>query len=346
MGEVITVIGVDLGDRSSELCILGPGDAVRREKLSTSRAAFGTFFQRTESSRVVLEAGTHSGWASELLAGLGHEVVVANPRRLRLISESDNKTDRHDAELLARLGRSDVKLLNPIQHRARDYHRDLLLVRSRDALVRTRSLLINSARGLAKAMGERLASCDAGHFHNLRSKLPEHLRSSLEPLLEIIEQTTAQIASLDDALEELAAKRYPETKRLCAIHGVGTVTALTFIITVGDPGRFEKSRALGAYFGLRTRRRSSSRSNPELSITKAGDPYVRKLLVSAATTILRPRAPESDLKRWAEKLAERGGMRAKKVARVALARKLAVVMHRLLITGEEYKALGYTKRAA
>lgn len=337
------VIGMDLGDRRSELCILGMDEKLQREKLATTRSALQAFFSKRERCRVVMEAGTHSGWAADALSSLGYEVVVANPRRVEAISKNLKKSDRNDAELLARMGRADVKLLSPIQHRDRDYHRDLLLLRSRDVLVRCRTRLVTSARNLAKSMGERFPSCDPDVFHRHRDAIPAHLRIALEPLFDQVGRLTDSIAELDKQLEAMAEARYPETKKLTAIFGIGPVTALAFIITLGDPKRFASSRSVGAYFGLCPRSHSSSESAPQLGITKAGDGYVRRLLVNAGVTTLKRYAPESDLRTWAMKLAARGGKRAKNVARVAVARKLAVLMHRMLITGEDYKANGYRK---
>ncbi|HET6413610.1 MAG TPA: transposase [Anaeromyxobacter sp.] len=150
MVEHIETIGCDLGDRESELCIVLPSGEVERPRpVKTTRAAMRAFFAR-HPAHVVIEVGAHSRWVSHLLKELGHEVTVANPRRVQLISQNDSKDDRADAELLARLGRADKKLLAPVEHRGNQAQADLAVAKSRDALVRCWTMLVNHARGLAQ----------------------------------------------------------------------------------------------------------------------------------------------------------------------------------------------------
>ena len=291
--------------------------------------------------RVVIEIGTHSGWVAELLTGLGHEVLVANARRLRLIAESNTKSDERDAELLARLGKADPKLLSPVTLRSQSTYLDLMVIRSRDALVRCRTLMVNTIRGLMKAAGERLPACTPEGLPKKRAAVPEALRPALDPLFDQVEALSKQIASLDEVIEKLADAKYPETKVLTPIAGVGTLTALAFALTLEDPKRFKRSRQVGAFLGLQPKQRQSGARNPELRITKSGDDYLRRLLVGSANHILRRNGTESDLRTWGLGLAVRGGKAAKSRSKVAVARKLAVLMHRLLVTGEIYEAVGY-----
>jgi transposase len=338
-------IGVDVGDRFSQICVLGGDGEIQEEaRIRTTPSAFGQWFRSATSSRVVLEAGTHSPWISRLIAASGHETIVAHPRRLRLIFQNDRKSDRVDAESLARLGRLDPRLLCPIKHRGAEAQADLALLRSRDALIRARTLLINHVRGASKSVGGRLPKCSARSFHcKVAGHIPEELGEALGPELETIARLTAQIRDLDRRVEEMAKTNYPEIGALGQVPGVGPVTATTYVLTLEDPGRFPRSRAVGCYVGLRPRQADSGDQKPQLHITKAGDEALRSLLVCAAQHILGPYGPDSDLRRWGLALAERGGKAAKKRAVVAVARKLAVLLHRLWETGEIYEPLRNTR---
>lgn len=341
MAEAITTtIGCDLGDKESELFVLRADGAIERERVKTTAAAMHAWFTRPPV-HVVIEVGTHSRWVSELLKELGHRVTVANPRRVQLISKSDSKSDRTDAELLARLGRADVRLLAPVEHRGRPAQADLAVAKARDVLVASRTKLVNHVRAVVKSFGERLPTCTAESFHRrTREKIPPDLTAALVPIYAALEQIEAQIRALDRTIEKVA-KKYPDVTVLSQPHGVGVLTALVFLLTIEDKQRFEKSRMAGAFLGLRPRRNQSGSGDPQLHITKAGDPFVRRLLVNSANHILGPFGQDSDLRRWGLRLAERGGKNARKRAKVAVARKLAVLMHRLWMTGEVYEPVGY-----
>jgi transposase len=288
----------------------------------------------------MLEVGTHSPWLSRLLADLGHEVIVANPRQVRLIAESDRKRDRADAELLARLGRLDPDLLRPIRHRGPQAQQDLALLRARDTLVRARTNLVNHVRGAVKALGGRLPACAAASFHRkAEGHLPQALQEALLPLLATIAELTGRIRAYDRQVEEIAEERYPEGRRLRQVPGVGPLTSLAFLLVIEDSSRFRKSRGVGPYLGLVPRQSQSGEREPQLSITKAGDPLLRRLLVQSAHYILGPFGPDSELRRWGLHLAGAGSGRNKKRAVVAVARKLAVLLHRLWVTGEVYQPI-------
>ena len=281
------------------------------------------------------------------MRSLGHEVIVANPRRTRLIGASSNKSDRLDAETLARLARVDPKMLFPIQHRGETAQADLAVIRARAGMVESRTALINAARGLSKSFGERLRKCDANQVGGeLAKDLPPALSASVEPLLKEVAALTERIHSYDEQIEGMAKERYPEVALLRQVHGVGILIALTFILTIEDRSRFQRSRDVGCYLGMRPRRRQSGGSNPELGISKEGDIYLRKLLVQGAHVILGRHGADSDLRRWGQKLAARGGKGAKKKARVAVARKLAILLHHLWVTGEVYEPLRASQRQA
>ncbi len=340
-------IGMDLGDKTSRFCVLDDdGQVVREGSVGTTQKAMTQVFARLGRCRVALEVGTHSPWLSRLLKSFGHEVIVANARQVKLISQSSRKDDRLDAQTLARLARVDPQLLRPIRHRSERAQRHLMAIRVRASLVEARTGLINSARGLAKAIGERLPSSDTDQMGVERlEELPAEVQETLRPLLAIVESLTEQIQASNKKIEQIARNEYPETELLRQVSGVGPLIALTFVLTVEDPERFQKSRDVGCYVGLRPKRSSSGESEPQLRITKEGDVYLRKLLVQGAHCILGRRGPDTDLKRWGLRLCARGGKNAKKRALVAVARKLAILLHRLWVTGEVYEPLRNSQAA-
>jgi transposase len=304
------------------------------------RACFGQF----SPLRIALEAGTHSPWVSHTLKELGHEVVVANPRQIPLNTRHLRKSDRVDAEMLARMARYDPALLRPIEHRGRAAQRDLTLLRARGAAVKVRTELVNVVRGMVKASGERLSGCDSDQFGlRMQEELPAELRPALLPLVKEIARLTETITEYGAEVAKLAGGSYPETGLLLQVHGVGPITALTYVLTLEAPERFAHSRQVGAYLGLVPRRQQSGERDPQLPISRAGDEELRRLLVQCAHCILRPKGRASDLLRWGLEVAERRG---KKKAVVAVARKLAVLLHRLWSTGEVYEPLRQREEVA
>jgi transposase len=338
--------GLDLGDRWSVVHVTnGAGETIEQGRIATNEPALRRWFAGRPRMRVVMEAGTHSPWVSRLLAELGHEVVVANPRRLPVISTNDSKSDPTDAELLCRLGRVDVTLLRPLRHRGAAASRARALLRSRDVAVRMRTSLINHVRGLVKATGTRLPSSSAPAFaKRTHGAVPAALQEVVAPLYETLAQLHRAIAAYDAAIERCGRSEWPATELLRQVAGVGPVTALGYAASVERPERFTTSRAVGAYFGLRPRRDQSGVRDPALRITKAGDPFVRRLLILSAHYILGPHGPDTDLRRFGQRLAQRGGRGAKKRAVVAVARKLAVLLHRLWLNGEVYEPLRCASR--
>jgi transposase len=264
-------------------------------------------------------------------------VVVADPRKLRLIYRNPRKSDRVDAEYLARLVRVDAGLLHPVVHRRPETQEHLALLRSRNCLVTARTQLVNHARGMVKGFGQRLPSCSTQSFaHKAGPELPEGLRPALEPILDSVEALSQRIRDYDEQIERLCQDSYPETTPLRQIKGVGALTALAFVLTLEDPQRFSTSREAGPCLGLVPGRDQTGERDPEQHITKSGDAYLRRLLIGSAHYILGPFGQDSHLRRWGLKLAERGGQRAKKKAVVAVARKLAVLLHKLWISQQNY----------
>ena len=340
-------VGVDLGDQWSNFCILGlSGETLTEGQFRTRRQEVAEFFQGLARSRVVIEVGTHSAWVREVIAGLGHEVLVANARRMAGPKRRRRKNDRIDAARLARLGRVDPQSLYPIQHRSSEVREDLLLLRAREPFVESRTKLISAVRGLVKTMGARLSSYSSDAFpKKVIAEIPDELKKTLQPLLVLIAKLSEAIKSYDQRIEQLADEKYPHTQLLRQVKGVGPVTSLAYILTLESPLRFPRSRDVGPYVGLVPRQEDSGETQPQLNITKAGDRMLRKLLVGSAHYILGPFGPDTDLRRFGKKLCERGGKNAKKRATVAVARKLAVLLHRLWISGEVYEPLGHASFA-
>jgi transposase len=320
---------------------------VEEGRLRTTPEAFKRRFASEEAPmRIAIEAGTHSPWASRVLEECGHEVLVANSRKLRLIYSNKRKTDEIDAENLARLARLDPKLLYPLKHRGEDSQAHMALIRSRQALVGCRTQLVNHVRGAVKSFGGRLPKCPARSFHKRASEhIPEALRPALGPILEQIGSLTERIRDNERQLEAISNECYPETNLLRQVEGIGALTALTFVLTLEDPSRFERSRCVGAYLGLVPARDQSGDRDPQKRISKEGDEMLRRLLVGSAHYILGPFGSDSDLRRHGEKIASGGAKNAKKRAVVAVARKLAVLLHSLWMSGELYEPLRNAERS-
>lgn len=340
-------IGLDLGDRWSCYCILDEGGQVLLEqKLATTAEAMKQTFERIPQSLLAMETGTHSPWVSRLLRELGHQVLVAHAQKVQLITKSSRKDDRHDARTLARLARIDPELLGPVRHRSAKAQIHLTVIRVRAELVSARTALVNAARGLVKSYGQRLPKCGTQQVsRELAAELSVELREVLEPLLKEIESLNERIKEYEVRMEKIAQENYPHVELLKQVKGVGTQIALTYVLTLEDPHRFPKSRAVGCFLGLRPGRRDSGESQPQMHISKEGDRYLRTMLVQGAHYILGPFGEDSDLRRWGLKLAGRGGKNAKKRAVVAVARKLAILLHRLWVSGEVYEPLRNSQQA-
>lgn len=340
-GSMISAMGLDVSDQYIQVCVLdAAGEILEEARLRTTPEAVRKRFEGTQRARIALEVGTHSPWISRLLEGFGHEVFVANPRKLRGIYQNDRKSDRVDALWLARVARMDPQLLAPIVHRGPQAQADLALVRARAALVEARTQMVNHVRGAAKAVGARLPKATTDGFaKKAEGSIPEALKPALEPVLALITELTEKIRDYDRAIARVSQERYPHTKVLRQVNGVGPITALAYVLTLEDPLRFKKSRSVGCYLGLTCKKNQSGDADPELGITHAGDRQLRYLLVQAAHYMLGPFGTDSDLRRWGTALAARGGKNAKKRAVVAVARKLAVLLHRLWVTAEEYEPL-------
>lgn len=268
-------IGLDIGDRWTHFCIVDrEGSVIAEGRFRSTPDALKEQFEGIPRCRIALEVGTHSRWMSRILEELAHEVIVANARKVRLIKESDNKTDKMGARTLARLARVDPSLLSPICHRSQKIYPDLAKLRAKDLLVRSRTKLINAVRGIVNATGARLPDCSTGAFaKKIMDELPNERRESLEPLIDTI-------------------------------------------------------RHISQFSGTSTGQSQSGDRAPQLGISKAGDSDLRRMLVQCAHYMLGCFGKDCDLRRWGLSLMQRGGKNAKKRAIVAVARKLAVLLHR------------------
>ena len=334
-------IGVDLGDKVSHYAILNQeGVIVEEGSFRNTAESIAKHFGKQGRARVALEVGTQSAWISREFAKLGHEVIVANARELKWITSSDTKNDQNDALKLARLARADQNLLAPVEHRTAEQQTELAVIRARDALVRARTLLVNTARSLAKGFGLRLPAAitvtfGARALAGLAAHLPAvPLQKVLSGLLEQIDALGGGIRDYNQRIAEVAAK-HPEGERLASVPGVGTLTATAFVLTLGRKERFAHSRDVGSFLGLRPRQKQSGERDPKLGISKSGDKYLRKLLVQCAHHILGHFGKDSSLRQWG--LSKSDGSPGKKRAVIAVARKLAVLLHRMWVTGQIFK---------
>ncbi len=341
-------IGIDVGDRSSSYCILDEtGEVLVAGSLKTTRASVRECLGKLQRSRVAIEAGTHSAWVERVLGECGHEVIVANARAIPLLTANSGKRDPIDAEMLARMARgTQVTASDPASQRrgartpAGDPGAPHIGGGAHQADER-RARAGEAARRAAAGLSPAAASV------RLAEELARAVRAAIEPLLEAVEALNLKIQEADKRIEAIAREHYAEeVRRLTQVKGVGTLVALTFVLTLEDPARFRKSREVGCYIGARPRRDQSGESNPQLGITKEGDQYLRTLLVNSAQYILGRFGPDTDVRRWGLKLCARGGGNARKRAVVAVARKLSVLLHRLWVSGEAYEPLRDWRTAA
>lgn len=332
-------VGVDLADRASAICVIGrDGDVVLRETIPTNADVIRAWFSRGQYDRVVIEACTNASWVGWTLEECGQRVLVADPRSIGLIHKKCRKNDRRDAEKLARLARADEHLVYPTHLRSRERTEAMADVRARASLVATRTHLVNTTRALAKMQGTRLPRCTPAGLPEviepLRRTHPT-LHATLAPMVAAIAALGEQIHATDHKLEGLC-RRFPETRRMRQVHGVGALTALTFALVIDDVNRFSRTRDVAAYLGLVPKQAQTGDTDPSMRITKAGDRYLRSLLVQCAKKILTTKAPDCDLKRWGSAIAARGGTRAKHVATIAVARRLGITLFALWKNGVDY----------
>lgn len=343
MKKYNTIFGIDLSDKKCNWAMMTySSEEIQDEGITKlTRKDLYHKFRSIESSLIAIEAGSQSAWVERLFKRCGHKVIVANPRKLRMIYSNDAKSDKVDAQMLVRVARLDTNLLHPIKHRRKKAQCDLSIIRARDILVRSRSSLVCHIRSTVKSLGVQIPTCDAHYFHrHAKSHIPRDLKEALIPVLKTIENLTESITAYDKSITKLCKESYPDTEILQSVPGIGDITALSYVLTLDDPKRFEKSRDVGSYLGLTQRKDQSGNNDPQLGITKAGDDFMRRLLVGAAQYILGNRNnKDSALRQWGLKLAgppDKNGKynkKLKKRAVVAVARKLACLLHTLWSNG-------------
>lgn len=311
------VIGIDLGDKKHAICATdrSTGDIVDERNITNHRESLRRLSLKFPQALIAMDIGPHSPWTSRFLENLGHEVLVANPRKMRAIFQNDRKCDLYDARMLAKLARLDPSLLYPIKHQSQQAQHDLLQIKLRDSLVRRRVDLISIVRFTLKSLGLALKSPNTNYFavhtRKMMTGTNDETLALIEPTLTVLDTITAQIKTLDREIELLANTRYPETLRLRQITGVGVITALTFVLLVGDIERFAKARDVGACLGLVPKRDQSGNIDKALRISRKGNSYMQCLLVGSAQYILGPFGADCDLRTQGLKLAE-GEARAQK----------------------------------
>lgn len=329
-------IGWDLHQRESQLCVLdASGTVVREQRITTSLARFAAVIPPLLPARVLLEASTESGWVATALEQLGAEVIVANPRYAPMYATRSRrvKTDKRDARALAEAAHrgtyAPTHRVSATQRAVRE------LLTARDAVVRNRTRVILVVRALLRSHGLRLAS---GTSATLGARvaaldLPPALAPILQPLLTLLPHCSTQIAALDVQLAQYA-RAEPVIDRLRTVCGIGPVTALAFVATLDTAQRFTTAGQIAAYCGLVPSERSSGEQQRRGHITKAGNTRLRALLVEAAWTLWRSKTPETaPLRAWTDRVAQRRG---KRIAVVALARRLACLLWALWRDGTVY----------
>ena len=331
-------VGLDVSQRSTSVCILdGQGNRIWRGKCATDPAAIEEVIRARAggAARVGLETGPLTPWLVHELRGRGFEVVCLDARQARAaLALRPNKTDANDAEGLAQILR--LGWHRSVHVKSYGAHRLRAALGARMQLVNMVTELSNHVRGVLKVFGLVVEGARGGVFADrveaLVADRPE-VAAVVRPMLEAWRGLRRQVAAYDVALRAEAKERR-ETRLLMSVPGVGAITALAFASAVEDPARFGSSRDVGAHFGLTPRQHQSGEVDRMGEISRWGDGLVRTYLFEAATVLVRRVKRWSPLKAWAVRLAQRAGATK---ARVALARKLAVVMHAIWRSGEPFR---------
>ena len=334
MSKYIT-IGMDLGNKKHTVCALDQvGKVLWRKDVANTPDALGAFFKENAGATVAMETGLCCRWISALAKKHGCDVLVGNARKLAAIWQSKRKNDENDALLIARLARADRELFHPVELR----HEMVQIIELREVAVSQRTQAVNSVRGLCKALGVFIPKCDASCFHKVaKEAIPTGMAWKFRPMLRHLKEIAATVKRYDAMLEKYARVHFmEEVELLQTIPSVGPITSCAFVALIADPGRFGSARDAGAYFGLTPGQDQSSETDTPKRITRTGNTLMRRLLVTAANYVLRASSPDTALKRHGERICARGGKVARRKAKTAVARKLAVVMLAMLKSGKAY----------
>ena len=348
MSKYIT-IGMDLGNKKHTVCALGQdGKVLWRRDVENSPEALTPFFKENAGATVAMETGLCCRWISALAKSCGCEVLVGNARKLAAIWKSKQKNDEKDALLIAELARTSTLLFHPVELRDDERHEMVQIIELRDVAVSQRTQAVNSVRGLCQAHGVFIKKCDASCFHKVAGEaIPAGMAWKFKPMLRHLKEIVATVKRYDAMLEKYARAHFKEEVELLqTIPSVGPVTSCAFVAHISDPRRFGSARDAGAYFGLTPGQDQSGDKDAPKHVTKAGSALMRHLLVTAANYILRESSPDTALKRHGERICERGGKVARRKAKTAVARKLAVTMLAMLKSGKPYDDVLAAKKAA
>ena len=337
--EYYTTIGMDVSDRTTKVCVMAKERGARRileeTTIPTTVDGLRTYLSgKCADWPVVFETGSHSRWMKREVESLGMKAIVANPSRLRMVTESNTKNDRNDARELARFALADVELLHPVRLRGERCQQVLRLMKARDMLVKVRTMHVNELRGFAKSMGFRLPGCPANKVHALdKAGWPDDFESLAWPLMDMLETIDLKIRAYESQIRSLAESVELRDKidRVREVYGIGLLSGAALVASIdADPGRFRKARDAGAYFGLVPKQRQSGEMDVQCHITRAGSGFVRRLMIEAAQIAMRESARDTDIKLKGLRICARGGKIAKKRALVAVARCLVVTAVALL----------------
>ena len=319
---------MDISQKTIEIFVLKGEKGVPFGKILNNQKSLNDFFDKvpfpSKTITVALETGTHSAWISHCLEQRGYEVIVAHARDLAFIYKGDKKSDRIDAEKLARVARADKKLLHPVRLMSKTRQEALLAIKARDLLMKERTCIVNAIRGFVRSLGIDDAEYSIETISKMYSVLPKEIRQNLRGLFSVLTAINNNISSYDKRLKKIA-EEYPETKILQQVKGVGPIIALSFALIISDPNRFS-SKECASYLGLVPKRDQSGETDKQLGITKSGNKLLRRLLVQGAQYIMGPFGEDCDLRDFGNRIAQRGGRIAKKKATIAVARKLAITM--------------------
>lgn len=331
-------VGLDVSLKLTSICIVDRTGKVEREGVVTSDPEAIATFIKLHASHVVrigLETGATSTWLWTELNKIGLPVICIDARHAKAVLKMQiNKSDRNDAAGIARI--MQCGWYKEVSVKGLDSHATKALLVSRALLVKIKRDIENQIRGLLKNLGLVIGRAKANVFAARAAQLAQdrsELSAAVDPLLKAREAVEQQIADLDRKVLRLA-RNNAQVRRFMTAPGVGPVTALCFLATIDDPARFKRSRSVGAYAGLTTRRYASGEIDWTGRISKCGDKMLRSYLYEAANVLLTRVAKWSALKAWGIRLAKRSGLRK---AKVAVARKLAVILHRMWIDGTEFK---------
>jgi transposase len=334
-------VGLDISMKETVICIVNDkGEVVHRGKSKTDPEKIAYHLNKVTKTnqkieKIGLESGCLSYWLVDELQKLGLKTICIDARKMAtLLSVQVNKTDANDAQGIAEAMR--CGMYKEVCQKSQQAIELGTLLQCRRTLVQQRVQLINSIRGFLKTYGIRLGSCGGKEFPGkIRALLPGMLmlaREGIESLVNCYEKLSEEIKRLDGKIEAVA-KEDEDVQRLMTVPGVGIITAMSFKIEIDDPQRFKKSKDVGAYLGMTPRQYSSGETKRQGRISKCGSSEVRSLLTEAGLVCLTRTKKWSKVKAWGLKIMRKHG--AKKAA-VAIGRKLAVIMHRMLIEKTDF----------